>query len=34
VAAQQLDSYFGRADHGKRKRVDSTGALSRKRRRL
>lgn len=31
--AQQLNAYFGRADHVKRKRVDPTEALSRKRRR-
>ena len=34
AAAQQLDACFGRADHAKRKRVESTDALSRKRRRL
>jgi hypothetical protein len=34
TVAQQLDAYFGRADHTKRKRVDSTDALSRKRRRM
>lgn len=34
IAAQQLDACFGRADHVKRKRVDSTNVLSSKRRRL
>ena len=34
VAEQQLDAYFGRDDHVKRKRVDSSDALSGKRRRM
>jgi hypothetical protein len=33
VATQQLDACFGTSDHVKRKRVDSTDALSRKRQR-
>jgi hypothetical protein len=34
VVVQELDACFGRADHVKRKRVDSTDMLSRKRTRL